>query len=497
MMQSQQGGTLITTAQMVEGAEAGLPPADAQKSHPERKSGRSGTSKVTTTFPGRVLPAAGAGLDRLRLPVPVALYLLSVVTPVTMQLGPIYMTLTRAYLVVMFLPLLAMLFSGRAGKVTLTDILLIGHGAWMAVALQANNPGQMVTQVGSIVPDFLGGYLIARIYIRTPEQFMALARWMGILIACLLPFALYESRTGVPLIIQTIKKLPLVGSYSNVTTEKRLGLERVQGVMVNPIHFGVLCSTAFSMTVVALYGVLSKTRRLLTGAAVALCAFLSLSSGAFLALMMQIMLLAWYWTFRRTGFPWLLLTGWAAFCYIVIDLLSTRAPIQVFFSYATFSPHTAYWRGMIFEWGMKNVWANPFLGIGLNNWERPWFMFSGSMDNFWLVMAVRYGIPGFLFLAVGYLSALWRVGRRDFDGDARMTLLRRAWMLTMVGLTFSLCTVHIWTTIHSYVFFLFGAGMWFLTAEPRREGETDGTGPETAPPPRGAPYTRFPQRPRG
>jgi hypothetical protein len=480
---------------MVEGPRQPCPPAPAPADALNETPGRSGARDVTTTLPGRVLPAAKAGRDRLRLPLPVALYLLSVVTPVTLQLGPLYMTLTRAYLVLMFLPLLAMLFSGRAGKVTATDILLIGHGAWMAVALQANNPDQMITQVGSIVPDFLGGYLLARVYIRTPEQFMALARWMGILIACLLPFALYESRTGVPLIIQTIKKLPLVGSYSNVAAEKRLGLDRVQGVMVNPIHFGVLCSTAFSMTVVALSGVLSTKRRLLTGAAIGLSAFLSLSAGAFLALLMQILLLGWYWAFRRTGFPWLLLTGWAAFCYIVIDMLSNRAPIQVFFSYATFSPHTAYWRGLIFEWGMKNVWANPILGLGLNNWERPWFMFSGSMDNFWLLMAVRYGIPGFLFLAIGYGLVLWRVGRRKFDGDARMLLLRRAWMLTMVGLTFSLCTVHIWTTIHSYVFFLFGAGMWFLTATARPEGEGEAA-PQAEAAPRGTQYTRFPQRPR-
>jgi hypothetical protein len=441
------------------------------------------------------MPMAETSMDRMRLPLPVVLYILSVVTPVTIQLGPLYMTATRAYVVIMFLPLLAMLFSGKHGRVMLTDILLMCHVVWMAVALQANNPDQMVTQVGSITPDFLGGYLMARVYIRTPGQFMALARWMGIIIVCLLPFALYESKTGVPIIIQTLKKLPLIGSYNNVGNPPRLGLERVQVVMVHPIHFGVLCSTVLSLTLVALQGALSTSRRRLTAGIVGFSAFLSLSSGAFLALLMQILLLGWYWAFRRTGFPWLLLTGWAAFCYIVIDMLSNRAPIQVFFSYATFSPHTAYWRGLIFEWGMKNVWANPLLGIGLNNWERPWFMFSGSMDNFWLLMAVRYGIPGFLFLAVGYGLALWRVGRRRFDGDARMLLLRRAWMLTMVGLTFSLCTVHIWTTIHSYVFFLFGAGMWFLTATARPEGEGEAA-PQAEATPRGTQYTRFPPRPR-
>lgn len=447
---------------------------------------------MITTVSRRSLPEAGLVIrDRLRLPLPVVIYILTVVTPVTMQLGPLYLTLTRAYTLLMILPLTFMLVSGKAGRMIVTDFLLFGHVIWMAIALHVNNPAQMVSQVGSIGPEFLGGYLIARIYIRTPEQFMALARWMGLIVVFLLPFALYESKTGWPPIIQTIKKLPIVGSYGNVSPPQRLGLNRVQAVMANPIHFGLLCSTVFSMTVVALKGVFSNQRRILTALAVALCAFLSLSSGAFLAFLMQLFLLIWYALFRKTGSPWLLLFGWCVFCYIVIDLLSNRGPIQVFFSYATFSPHTAYWRGLIFQWGMKNVWANPLFGIGLNEWERPFFMYSGSMDNFWLVMAVRYGIPGFLLLAIGYGIALWRIGRRDFDDDARMVLLRRAYMFTLAGLTFTLSTVHIWTTAHSYVFFLFGSGIWFLSASSRQKDELEAV--RDAPHPQsGTQYTRFP-----
>jgi hypothetical protein len=114
---------------------------------------------------------------------------------------------------------------------------------------------------------------------------------------------------------------------------------------------------------------------------------------------------------------------------------------------------------------MINVWGSPIFGIGLNEWVRPFFMRSGSIDNFWLVNAVRYGIPGFLFLILGYLPTLWWIGRRNFDADQRLWLLRRAWMFTFAGLTLTLCTVHVWTSIYSFVFFLFGAGMWFLTTQ--------------------------------
>ena len=134
-------------------------------------------------------------------------------------------------------------------------------------------------------------------------------------------------------------------------------------------------------------------------------------------------------------------------------------------SYATFSAHNAYWRSLIFEWGMINLWGSPIFGIGLNDWVRPFFMHSSSIDNFWLLNAMQYGIPGFVLLGVGYLPALWWVGRRNFDADQRLFQLRRAWMLTFAGLTLTLCTVHVWTSIYSFVFFLFGAGMWFLTVD--------------------------------
>ena len=131
--------------------------------------------------------------------------------------------------------------------------------------------------------------------------------------------------------------------------------------------------------------------------------------------------------------------------------------------------------------------GSPVFGIGLNDWVRPHFMHSGSMDNFWLVQAVRYGLPGFFTMAVGYAIVLWRVGRRDFDADPRLWRYRRGWMFTFVGLTFTLATVHIWTSIFSYVFFLFGAGMWMLSVQPAGGGEAAAE-PEA---PRPSRYARF------
>jgi hypothetical protein len=231
------------------------------------------------------------------------------------------------------------------------------------------------------------------------------------------------------------------------------------------------------MTYVGLEGIYSQTRRLFVSAAIGLAGFLALSSGALLAMVLQLGLITWYAIFHRVKYCWWILLGLTVMAYVVVDILSNRSPVEVFLSRATFSSHTAYWRLIIFEWGMKNIFgdatlsipASPIFGIGLNDWVRPYYMYSGSMDNFWLVMGVRYGVPGVGLLAIGYFATIIGTMRRNFLQDEELKKLRRAWVFTFVGLTFTLSTVHVWSSMYAFVFFMFGTGVWFLSVEPRRE----------------------------
>jgi len=53
--------------------------------------------------------------------------------------------------------------------------------------------------------------------------------------------------------------------------------------------------------------------------------------------------------------------------------------------------------------------------------------------------------------------------RRDFMSDIRLTLIRRSWVFTFLGLSFTLCTVHVWGSVYSFVFFMLGSGMWLIS----------------------------------
>ena len=405
-------------------------------------------------------------------PLPVTLYFLLILIPVEFDVGPVFFTGIRALLLCLALPMMMKVFRGEAGPLNPADGLFLAFGLWNIFTLFFNSPDQAISFGGSIALEILGGYAVTRVYVRTAADFIAMCRMLFWAVGISLPFAIYESQTGVAPIPEWINKLPFFYSFPDFYNEaagQRLGLERAQVIFAHPIHYGLFCSTALSFAFVGFKGLTSHFMRYVLTVLSVTGVFFSLSSGAILPMVLQFGLIFWAWMARGTEKRWVILMALTATAYVIVDLLSNRTPIQVFLSYATFSPHNAYWRILIFEWGMKNVWANPWIGIGMNSWERAWFMHSGSMDNYWLVVAVRYGIPGFLMLASGYCLIILAVARRKLDGDPVLLQLRRAWVFTLFSLVLTLCTVDVWATALSYVFFLFGSGVWLLSARPSTE----------------------------
>lgn len=434
------------------------------------------------------MTSAATVLGKRRVALPVALFLIAVIVPAHFYAGPLLLTGVRFVLLMSLIPILIRLFQGQFGRVIPTDILFVFHIVWMGVSLSFNNPNLLISQIGSVGLEFIGGYFLARAFIRSAEDFVAMIKFFVLLVCLSVPLAIHESLTGRPAMIELLWRLPFFVTEKIVTIDGRLGLERAQVAFGTPIHYGLFCSVAFSMTLVGLKDVIKDSSRWILAGVIGTGVFLSLSSGALLPVFMQFFLVMWYWIFKKVRSRWIILLSIIAVIYVGIDLASNRTPIKVFFTYATFSSHNAYWRSIIFEWGMKNVWDNPWIGLGLNDWVRPWFMYSGSMDNFWLVIAVRNGIPGFLLLATGYAIVMYKVMRVNLENNITLARIRLAWVITFISLTFTLCTVHVWSSVYSLVFFLFGAGVWLFTSE--LPGADDATAKVTGPAPRRIGYNR-------
>lgn len=399
-------------------------------------------------------------LHPIRLPLPVLLYLAAMLLPIRFAVGPVQMTSLRLYLAVMIIPLLVALLRAPKSVGKRIDLTLLAFVLWVGLSMAQTTPTHAVENAGTILLELLGGYLLARRYIQNGDQFSALIKLLVVVVVATLPLAIFESMTGRAPMIELLQALPGLASVGIVDIAPRLGLERAQVLFAHPIHYGLFTSTVVALAFVGLQTRNGLPWRVFGASAGILGSFLALSSGAFLSVLLQLFLIGWLLAFGARRPAWVGLLSVAAIGYLLVDLASNRTPVRVFFSYATFSAHNAYWRGIIFEWGMVNVAQNPVFGLGLNDWVRPAFMRSGSMDNFWLVVAVRYGIPGFSLLAAAYLAGLFKVGAQPQTAADRP--LKIAWLICFAGLTFTLCTVHIWTSVFSYVFFLFGAGLWML-----------------------------------
>ncbi len=424
----------------------------------------------------------------------VSIYIFCVVVGVFFFVGPLYLNTLRVLLLVLVIPLWVKLMMGHFGRVIATDWLFFAYFAWTIPALAINNPEAVLQQTGSTGAEFVGGYLLGRAFVRTRGAFIALCRQLSLIVLIILPFGLLEVRTADPFIPDLIRKVPGLFSVPDVNIPGRMGLNRVQNAFSHPIHYGLFCSVVFSLNFIALKGKIGPVWRWISSALIGLGCFMALSSGALLALVLQLGLIAWAFVFRKLAWRWWLLVALGVLAYVAVDLLSNRTPLRVFLSYATFSAHTAYWRSLIFEYGFQNALDNPLFGIGLNDWVRPDWMYGDSMDNFWLVVAVRFGFPAAIFIIAGYLIVLFKVIFRNMNADPELWHIRQAWVFSFVGLTFTLCTVHIWANIYSFVFFMFASGVWLIDEPVRGERSEDDLDADAAKATKAATrFTRFEQ----
>lgn len=401
----------------------------------------------------------------LGVPIVVALFFFGMMLPtsVGVSVGSLRLSVYRVVLLVMFVPMLITLLSGKRGKPHLFDGLALGHSALALLSLIHWGGLQQGIESGGIYnAEFAGSYLLGRLYIRSYEDFRALSQAFVMTVVGMLAFTIPEALTSVHILHDGIAGL--TGGAPAPFIEQRMGLERTFGPFDHPILYGVFSAAAFSMA----YFVLAEKRLTnWSGMAkvlgVAVATFLSASGGPYVVLMMQMFVAAWERVFCRIQGRWRMLFALFAVIYACIDLFSNRTPFHVFVTYFTFSTVSAYNRILLFEYGTAEVARHPFLGVGLGDWVRPVWM-SDSMDNFWLLIAMRYGLPAWALLVGLMLGLVFAVGRRKHLPEA-WKRARHAWAFTLFGISVAAATVHLWNALFVLFVFLIGSGAWLYDAK--------------------------------
>jgi O-antigen ligase len=418
------------------------------------------------------------------------LFVVSLVIPMFFHVGEVRLAPFLLVLVVLFVPLVLMWLSGLAGPRILPDYLVFLMCLWSLLALiLAHGVGQSIQPVAVIWLQTFGSYLLGRLLVRNAHRLKTVAALYAVVVLALFPFVLFESLTSRPVYLELFGHLG--PTYTAVEMVPRWGLSRAQGAFEHPILFGIFSTSLFALV---FYQMRHARRRLLfvlALAAIVGSGFLSLSTGALLCLIMQFGLIAWDWLFRNYPNRWRVLMILAGAGYILVDAISNRTPFHVFVDYLTFNSGSAYNRILIWQYGTAEVWRHPLLGIGLGEWTRPWWM-SPSMDNFWLVIAVRYGLPALLALAGAFFVIMVRTGRAVHLDDTNRDL-RKGLVISLVSVLVAIGSVHLWNATFSWLMFLLGSSVWLATAT---SGESPATsrGANRGPRPRQAAALHQPAR---
>lgn len=415
------------------------------------------------TFVSRAPWARSARVRFAQVPLPVMILIVTLMIPsdVSIMAGGLRLSPYRIVLLLAFFPAVLRLVSNRAGKIIAPDWCMLFFAVWSGIAvIKHHGAGEGIEKGGIFAVESLGAYLVARAWVTDVRKFRAVVKLLACAVIASLIFTLPEMLTGQHILREFFAAL-MGGNFSSPVNE-RLGLTRAYGSFDHPILNGVFCGSVLGMAFYALAK--SDTIRItdgFRGLLVIMAAFTSVSSGAAASAVVQIGLIAYDRFTRLARFVqgrWWLLTTAMLVNYFAIDALSNRSGMRVILSYLTFSPGTAYNRLMIWEFGKAEVIRHPVWGIGFNEWERPSWM-SGSMDNFWLVHAVRYGLPAFLAMAAAVLILARNAGkglRGDAIPDHRRA--RRGWIVSLVAISVAGATVHFWNALAVYFFVLLGLG---------------------------------------
>lgn len=398
-----------------------------------------------------------------RLPWPVATFLVSLIIPWIVPVGPLSLAPYRAVLMVALLPCLVMWLSGRAGRIRPADIGLILFCLWAWISIAVNHGLSAATEPGGILfVETIGAYLLARCYIRDADDFRNVTNLMVKFILLLFPFAVYEWITGSKPILSAFGAIfPTVEITLN---EPRWGFRRVQGPFIHPIMFGLFCGSLFALThFVADDGRTTASRRWLT-AVVAGSVVLSMSSAPIAGLVLQVAMISWNWLLRQYESRWKILWGLLLAGYVVVELGSNQTPIQFYIHYFTFDKETGWFRLYIWEFGSASVRNHPLFGIGFNDWVRPKWMVPDSVDNFWLLTAMRHGMPALSLMLGSYLWIVIKVASKKIR-DERLQNYRIAYLICMITFFIGATTVHLWTAAYVWFLFLMGSGVWFFDTE--------------------------------
>lgn len=399
-------------------------------------------------------PAAEAAATAPRL---LLLILVCLLTPGVFRLAGAQLSPYRVVLLAAFPFLVLRWLRGEGGRPCAADVLVLASALWTGLALYANHGASVLPRAVILLVEVFGGYLVGRMLIRNATDYRLLFRYMFILFLIISPFAVVEMLTGfngLRAIFDLVFNIP--ARQGNLGY--RLGFVRAQGPLEHPILFGLVGSMSVANVLYIYRDNVVKAWG--QAAFFVFMVFTSVSSGPLLSVLVQMILTVWDRVFAFLKIRWIVFVYVALFSLLLLRIASQFHLLDFVIQNLMFNPEHGEGRLIILEYGTAQTLANPFFGIGLDDWERPWWK-GDSFDNYWLGQAMRFGIPTLVFFVLAIAVNFFRIALLP-NLTEREADYRRGYLITLAGLTVTLGTVNIWTATNVLVSLYVGAGVWFF-----------------------------------
>jgi len=258
-----------------------------------------------------------------------------------------------------------------------------------------------------------------------------------------------------------------VGGYYPI--DERMGLMRSRGPFPHPILAGI-----FFASFLPLYWMsgLRGWPRIL-GIVTAFFSVFTVSSAALLAISVSSMLMAYNWLSERfANLTWRFFFVVSAIVIFALEFGTGSGSFNLIMRYASLNSFSAYNRVLIWRCGSDSVVAHPLFGIGYAEWERPHWMVSGSIDHYWLLQAIQFGLVPPVTLAIATALAILAITRRSTRELRVDKMALRGLAIAMAVFAFGIVSVSIWLSTQVWFHMMLGLCVSLGYANIRRTGNT-------------------------
>lgn len=367
--------------------------------------------------------------DLLRI-LPAVVFFYAILLPPEVRMVVADQTLTATRILgLLLMPLIGMRIWQGFVKLVIWDAVYLFSAFWIVLALMVViGASEGLVRGGGIAIDMILPYLIARVSFSNPNdlrRFLVFAAPGVSIVALTMLAEVLAGRFLIrPWFASLLGGLPAYvdGAPTGETefvVKTRLGMIRAMSTFSHPIHAGIVLASFLPLYLMS--GLRGWPR--IVGAIAALFAFFSVSSAAILFLIIGVGLFIADWMQKNTSFlSWKMIIGIGAALTIFVAVVSGNGLLGAL-SQISLDQSTANYRRLIWEYGSQSVIKHPWFGIAFESYERPSWMFTGSVDHHWLATAIKSGLPASLTLfavAVTGLVGMSKAAKIQHEHDRKL-----------------------------------------------------------------------------